>query len=146
MLPAALAHAAQTAPRAQVAALPVFRDEFGMRWVMLITSRETRRWIIPKGWPMRGRTDYNAAAQEALEEAGIVGRVGKTPIGRYAYWKRQTDYIELCEVDVYLLDVTGQMETWREKGQRETGWFPIPEAADKVDEPGLRDLIRGLAG
>jgi hypothetical protein len=72
--------------------------------------------------------------------------VGKTPIGRYAYWKRQTDYIELCEVDVYLLDVTGQMETWREKGQRETGWFPIPEAADKVDEPGLRDLIRGLAG
>lgn len=138
--------ARQDQPRLQVAALPVFMDETGERWIMLITSRETRRWIIPKGWPMRGRQDFNAAAQEALEEAGLVGRVGERPIGRYAYWKRQTGYIELCDVDVYLLDVTGQLETWREKGQRETGWFRIPEAADKVDEPGLRDLIRALAG
>lgn len=131
-------------PRAQVAALPVFTDESGERWVLLITSRETKRWIIPKGWPMRGRKDFNAAAREALEEAGVIGRVGKDPIGRYAYWKRQTDFIELCEVDVYQLDVTGQLETWREKGQRETAWFPVDEAAYKVDEPGLRDVIRQL--
>jgi 8-oxo-dGTP pyrophosphatase MutT (NUDIX family) len=135
---------AKDAPRAQVAALPVFTDEFGERWVLLITSRETKRWIIPKGWPMRGRKDFNAAAQEALEEAGIIGQVGKEPVGRYAYWKRQTDFIELCEVDVYRLDVTGQLETWREKGQRETAWFRVDEAAIKVDEPGLRDMIRRL--
>jgi 8-oxo-dGTP pyrophosphatase MutT (NUDIX family) len=129
-------------PRSQVAALPVFTDEAGVPWVMLITSRETKRWIIPKGWPMKGRTDQDAAAQEAREEAGIIGRVHDSPVGTYTYWKRQSDHIELCEVSVYLLEVKAQLSKWREKGQRELDWLPVAQAAERVDEPGLRDIIR----
>jgi 8-oxo-dGTP pyrophosphatase MutT (NUDIX family) len=112
--------------------------------VLLITSRETRRWIVPKGWPMKGLRDCDAAAREALEEAGVLGRVRKQPLGSYSYWKRQTGHFELCEVSVYLLEVESQLETWREKGQRELRWFTPEEAADRVDEPGLSTLIRSL--
>ena len=67
---------------AQVAALPV-KGKPGKYRVLLVTSRETRRWIIPKGWPMKGRKDHEAAAQEALEEAGVTGHVHKHPMGAY---------------------------------------------------------------
>jgi 8-oxo-dGTP pyrophosphatase MutT (NUDIX family) len=132
-------------PRTQVAALPIRRDETGEVRVLLITSRETRRWIIPKGWPMKGRTNAEAAAQEALEEAGIEGRVQKEPFGKYLYWKRGEAKFELCEVLVYLLEVKRQLETWREKGQREARWFSIEDAADLVEEPGLTAVVASLS-
>jgi 8-oxo-dGTP pyrophosphatase MutT (NUDIX family) len=132
-------------PRSQIAALPVYRDESGAAWVLLITSRETRRWIIPKGWPMRGRKDHDAAAQEAFEEAGVVGRVSTKPVGTYLYWKRQTEHFELCNVKVYLLEVEGQLEAWPEKGQRRTEWFSVGDAAARIEDPGLSDLIQNLA-
>ena len=132
-------------PRSQIGALPVFTDEAGRSWILLITSRETRRWIIPKGWPMKGRKDHEAAAQEAMEEAGVVGQIGHEPVGTYLYWKRQAAHFELCDVKVFRLNVEGQLETWPEKSQRETRWFSFAEAADRVEEPGLRNLIRRLA-
>jgi 8-oxo-dGTP pyrophosphatase MutT (NUDIX family) len=131
-------------PRTQVAALPIRREATGEVRVLLITSRETRRWIIPKGWPMKGRTNAQAAAQEALEEAGVEGRVRKEPFGKYLYWKRGETNFELCEVLVYLLEVTRQLETWREKGQREARWFSVEDAADLVEEPGLTAVIAAL--
>lgn len=129
--------------KAQVAALPVRASENGLD-VLLITSRETRRWVIPKGWPMKGRKDYQAAAQEALEEAGVAGKIRKHPVGAFTYQKRLTDRVEPCRVMVYILDVEKQMPAWREKDERRRKWFPQREAAEHVSEPGLATMILGL--
>ena len=130
--------------RKQVAALPVRLDGEGRTRVLLITSRETQRFIVPKGWPMKGYKDYRAAAIEAQEEAGIIGRVGKKPIGSYTYWKRRPEHFELCRVRVFLLEVERQLPAWREKGQRQGAWFLVEDAANLVDEAGLVAILRGL--
>ena len=84
--------------------------------MLLITSRDTKRLIVPKGWPMKGHKDYRAAAIEAQEEAGLIGRVAKKPIGHYTYWKRRPERFDLCRVKVYILEVERQLPAWREKG------------------------------
>ena len=112
--------------------------------VLLITSRETRRWVIPKGWPMRDRKDYRAAAREALEEAGISGRIRKRPLGTYAYQKRFVDRVEPCRVRVYMLEVDKERVSWRERAERTRQWFKPADAADNVDEPQLAAMIRSL--
>jgi 8-oxo-dGTP pyrophosphatase MutT (NUDIX family) len=130
-------------PRTQYAALP-FRLK-PQREVMLVSSRETKRWVIPKGWPMKGRKPYAAAAQEALEEAGVVGKVEKTPLGSYSYVKKMRNGAGiLCHVDVYALQVQRQMKKWPEREERITRWFPIEQAAEAVREPELAKLIRGF--
>jgi 8-oxo-dGTP pyrophosphatase MutT (NUDIX family) len=73
----------------QVAALPVVVGDDGIARVLLLTSRKTKRWVIPKGWPMKGLKPHEAAAQEAFEEAGLSGKIGKKRIGRYTYFKRR---------------------------------------------------------
>jgi len=128
----------------QVAALPMRVDESGSIQVLLLTSRETRRWIIPKGWTMKGRKPWEAAAQEALEEAGVVGRAGKKPIGNYLYFKRREAHFDLCRVDVYPLAFAKQLKVWREKNQREARWFGLAEAATLVEEAGLVALLENL--
>ena len=128
----------------QVAALPLRLDEDGIERVLLLTSRETRRWIIPKGWPMKGRKPCEAAAREALEEAGLIGRPSKKPIGTFSYFKRRAAHFDICRVDVYLLKVEKQLKNWLEKDQREVRWCLLHEAADLVQEPGLSALFRRL--
>ena len=128
-------------PLAQVAALPVRRSEDGCE-ILLITSRETRRWIIPKGWPMKGRKDHDAAAQEALDEAGVVGKVSKHPIGGYTYDKRLGDRTKPCRVMVYRLDVERELDGWAERDQRVRRWYSPAQAADLVSEPNLAALLR----
>ena len=128
-----------------MAALPVRVDVNGSAQVLLLTSRETKRWIIPKGWTMKGRKPWEAAAQEALEEAGVVGRPRKKAIGSYVYFKRREAHFDLCRVDVYVLAFARQLKTWREIGQREAKWFELDEAADLVEEPGLVALLKKLA-
>jgi 8-oxo-dGTP pyrophosphatase MutT (NUDIX family) len=130
--------------RLQVATVPVRQDPGGEWQVLLITSRETHRWVIPKGWPMKGRTDAQAAAREAFEEAGVEGRVRKKPVGKYEYWKRGASEFMLVEVTVFLLEVKKQLDTWPEKGQRRLRWFPIDEAAQLVEEPGLSAVLSKL--
>jgi 8-oxo-dGTP pyrophosphatase MutT (NUDIX family) len=130
--------------RLQVATVPVRQDPDRQWQVLLITSRETHRWVIPKGWPMKGRTDAQAAAREAFEEAGVEGRVRKKPVGKYQYWKRGVSEFMLCEVTVFLLEVKAQLETWPEKGQRRLQWFPIDVAAQLVEEPGLSAVLSKL--
>jgi 8-oxo-dGTP pyrophosphatase MutT (NUDIX family) len=122
----------------------VRRDADGQWRILLITSRETHRWVIPKGWPMKGRTDAQAAAREAFEEAGVEGRVRKKSVGKYEYWKRGSSEFMLCEVTVFLLEVETQLETWPEKGQRQLQWFSIEDAAQAVEEPGLSAVIATL--
>ncbi len=134
----------KTAELVQVAALPVRVNDNGSAQALLLTSRETKRWVIPKGWTMKGRKPWEAAAQEALEEAGVVGRPRKKPIGSYVYFKRQKAHFDVCRVDVYVLAFAKQLKTWREKGQRETKWFGLDEAAELVEEPGLIALLKKL--
>jgi 8-oxo-dGTP pyrophosphatase MutT (NUDIX family) len=133
----------KTRGRTQFAALPWRIAEDGSRQVMLVTSRETRRWVIPKGWPMKGRKPPEVAAREAYEEAGLVGSIiGKQPIGIFHYEKSQPTDRLLCEVQVVLLWVDHQLDEWPEKEQRETRWFEPAEAAALVDEGGLAEIMR----
>ncbi len=105
---------------------------------------ETRRFIIPKGWPIKGRKHHRAAAIEAQEEAGLIGRVQKKAIGSYTYWKLRPDHFDHCRVEVFILDVRHQLPDWKEKGQRQGAWLLVDDAADLVDDPGLVDIIRTL--
>lgn len=131
--------------RAQIAAMPVRRSADGRIEILLVTSRATKRWIVPKGWRMKGMKDYDAAAREAFEEAGVVGKIAKKPAGRYSYWKRFEDHFALCEVTLYLLEVERQLPDWVERGERHCQWFRPEDAADLVDEPELGSVIRALA-
>ncbi|HYD44155.1 MAG TPA: NUDIX hydrolase [Phenylobacterium sp.] len=131
-------------PALQVAALPFRRGPNGVE-IMLITSRETRRWVVPKGWPMEGRTHPGSAEREAFEEAGLSGAIAAHPVGVFGYLKRAKGGDIDCRVEVYPLEVAGQADDFPEKGQRETRWFLAEDAAASVDEPELRDLIRRFA-
>ena len=132
--------------RSQIAAMPIRRAADGSTEILLVTSRTTRRWIVPKGWPMKGVKDRDAAAREAYEEAGVVGRVSEKPAGRYSYWKRMSDHFTLCEVKPYLLEVEKQLDAFREQHQRDLHWFKLADAADIVDEPELSTALRKLEG
>ncbi len=129
--------------RQQVGALPIRWTGDELR-VLLVTSRETQRWIIPKGWRMRGRTNAEAAAQEALEEAGVRGRVRAKPIGRYVYAKRRPDGVEDCKITTYLLEVSEELEAFPEMDERRRAWFTLAEAEARADDEGLRDILHGL--
>ncbi len=118
------------------------RRRRGKLEVLLITSRETNRWVIPKGWPMEGRTDYNAAKQEAYEEAGVVGRISKKTIGHFDYMKRlKNGDGKQCRVEVFPLKVFGMKRLWPEKHERTRAWYSVEEAVAKVGEAGLKRLI-----
>jgi 8-oxo-dGTP pyrophosphatase MutT (NUDIX family) len=128
----------------QVAALPVARAEDGSLRVLVITSRETRRFIVPKGWPMKGVKDHRAAEIEAREEAGLIGRAHKKPIGSYLAWKVQTGGAQLVKLKVFLLEVERELNDWKERGQRGMAWLRIEEAAHVVSEAGLSQIILDL--
>jgi len=131
----------ERAERRQVAALPWRRGADGIE-VLLVTSRETRRWVTPKGGRMPGKTDAEAAAQEALEEAGVEGVVGPEPVGTFRYLKvLKRRAPRWCVVALYGLEVRAEHAGWQEQGQRERRWMPREEAAASVDEPDLKALI-----
>jgi 8-oxo-dGTP pyrophosphatase MutT (NUDIX family) len=130
---------------AQFASLPWRRQADGEVKVLLITSRGTRRWVIPKGWPMPDRTPAEAAAQEAYEEAGVVGAPADKPIGTYAYDKRLRDgALQSVEVSVFPLEVFVEQLGFPEHGQRERLWTSAGEAAELVEEPELKALLRAF--
>ena len=129
----------------QCAALPL-QERDGETHVLLVTSRETRRWVLPKGWTEKRGRGARQAAQEAFEEAGILGRIGTTPIGAYAYPKRLEDGATVtCDVEVFALAVEQLLDEWPEKSQRERRWFTLPQAAMAVEEGGLVTLMLRLA-
>jgi 8-oxo-dGTP pyrophosphatase MutT (NUDIX family) len=126
----------------QYAALP-WRQAGRRIEILLITSREKRRWVIPKGWPMKGHAPHEAAAVEAMEEAGISGEIGSEAIGSYSYLKGVKGEKTIpSQVIVFPLEVASQLEHWKEKDQRHFNWFPYPKAAALVAEPALKRLIR----
>lgn len=132
-------------PAAQYAALPWRLAEGGSVEVMLVTSRETKRWVVPKGWPMDDLEPWDAAAREALEEAGVEGEVEAWPLGCYRYDKRlKRGNTRLCEVQLFALRVERERKKWPEKSQRTRQWFTVEAAADAVHEPDLAALIRAF--
>lgn len=129
-------------PRLQVAALCWRRSAKGLR-VLLITSRDTGRWVIPKGWPMRNRTEAEAAAREAYEEAGLRGVAGERSIGVYTYLKMLgPDRSMPCVVRVYPIEAREMLRVFPETGQRRSRWFAPAKAAKRVAEHELAVLIR----
>lgn len=113
--------------------------------VLLITSRDTGRWIIPKGWTMRGRSRAAAAMREAWEEAGVKGKIEKRPIGRYRYDKILDDGTALpVEVRVFRVAVDRLLDSFPEAGQRRRRWFRPVRAAKRVAEPELQQLLLSL--
>lgn len=125
----------------QIAALPYSTTPDGSMQVLLITSRDTGRWVIPKGNRIKGLAGHRAAELEAFEEAGIHGIACPAPLGRYRYDKRKRKGTRAATVEVFPLAVTGHLAQWPEKGQRDLRWFPVADAAKAVDEPELRALI-----
>ena len=113
--------------------------------VLLITSRDTGRWVIPKGWPMGETAGCAAAAQEAWEEAGVEGKIDDTRLGTFNYIKLMPGNIPLhCAVDVFALRVSKLRATFPERKQRRRKWFDAVKAARKVAEPDLRKLLQQL--
>lgn len=132
----------------QIAALPYRAEGPGLDApvsVLLVTSRETKRWVLPKGNLVAGLTPHESAAHEAEEEAGIRGAACPTPIGAYRYRKKKrTGASLMVEVDVFPILVTDELDSWAEEDERERRWFGLADAAAAVEEPDLKLLIRGF--
>ncbi len=128
--------------RAQFGAVPYRGDTAAGLEILLITSRETRRWIIPKGWPEPGLDPVAVAALEAEQEAGVRGRIAAEPVGAFLYRKLLADGRAVdCEVTVFPLEVEEELAAWREAKERERRWFLPAEAARRVAEPALAALL-----
>lgn len=133
-------------PLQQFAALPYVEHPDGVL-VLLISSRDTGRWVIPKGWPKSKLTPPELAALEARQEAGITGEIATQPLGSYDYIKR----LHLlswarCRVDVFALHADLQAIDWKEKPDRRQLWCPPRHAAALVREKSLAALLRSFAG
>lgn len=135
----------QRPKRLQVAAL-CYRETPKGKQVLLITSRDTRRWIVPKGWPVDGLDGAEAALQEAWEEAGVSkADIESAPMGYYDYNKRLDHGLTTpVNAQVYLTRVRNLEDEYPEVNERKRKWFAPAEAAELVDEPDLQEILRSL--
>jgi 8-oxo-dGTP pyrophosphatase MutT (NUDIX family) len=131
------------AVRVQYGALPYRFTHDAALEILLVTTRQSKRWIIPKGWPIKGLRPAKSAAREAFEEAGVRGRVAAKSIGLFAYNKiLDGNGIQVkCEVRVFPLLVRRQSETWPEIEQRVVQWVAPDKALTLVKDPTLRALV-----
>ncbi len=130
--------------RTQFAAL-CYRLHNGKPEVLLITTRGTQRWIIPKGWPMHDKTPADSAMQEAWEEAGVIGKPSNTCLGIFSYTKFVSPDDGLpCIAMVYPVKVKKLANTFPETGQRRRKWFSLKKAAARVNEPELAAIIKSF--
>lgn len=135
---------ADAGPSLQVGAL-CWRLRRGRVFVLLVSSRDTGRWIIPKGWQIAGLSSAEVAAREAWEEAGVTGRVDPDALGSFAYEKAiAPEFLVPCRVSVHALRVAEMAHRFPERKERRRKWFSAAKAAVKVSEPDLRALLRRL--
>jgi 8-oxo-dGTP pyrophosphatase MutT (NUDIX family) len=121
------------------------RKKNGDLEVLLMTSRDTGRWVIPKGWPMEGKKAHAVAEREAYEEAGVKGKACKEPLGYYTYNKRMDGGLKiLCRVQVHALEVKDMLDEFPEKGARRIEWVNCQEASARVQEPELKVLFHAF--
>ncbi|TAE61675.1 MAG: NUDIX domain-containing protein [Nostocales cyanobacterium] len=114
-----------------------YRVTDGKIEVLLITTRKSQKWVIPKGGVCKGMTPHDSAAKEAWEEAGVVGRVNTKKIGAYKYRKRGNLY----RVNLFWLPVERVLEDWPEAAERERKWLDINHAAMIVKENSLKRIL-----
>ena len=134
-----------TGPGDQVAAIPMRWTREGDLRILMVTSRDTGRWVLPKGWTMDGRKPWRAAEIEALEEAGVTGYISREAIGDYVYDKRLPDGSTIpCTVRVYPMIVEKEKRDWKERTARRRHWFSAEGASEAVNEPGLTALLATL--
>ena len=130
--------------RTQFGAL-CWRRHKGELQILLVTSRRSKRWILPKGGPVDGATPSGAAQAEALEEAGAVGKAKTNCLGIFSYTKEISDESQLpCVVAIFPLKVKKLEDDWPEKADRERKWFTQKKAANMVMEPELAAIIRAF--
>lgn len=130
----------------QIAALPIRWDKNGKLRVLMVTSRDRGRWVIPKGWLMDGKKPWRAAEIEALEEAGARGYIATRSIGHYHYDKRLSGRKRVrCRVTLYPMVVEKLKRRWKESHERKRHWFSPRKAAKLVEEKELSRLLRDLA-
>lgn len=130
----------------QIAALPVCWDAKGRLRVLMVTSRDTGRWVMPKGWLMDGKKPWRAAEIEALEEAGATGFISHQPIGTYTYAKRLDSKSKVrCTVTVYPMFVEKLKRRWKERDERKRHWFSPKKAAKLVTEKDLSKILKAVA-
>lgn len=111
--------------------------------VLLVRSLESRRWIIPKGWPMDGRTLRDAATLEAWEEAGATGQVWPAEFARFPSYKRRGGGFDIpTEVVVFRMEDTVLADIYPEADKRERQFLPVAQAAARADIEQLGALIR----
>lgn len=130
----------------QIAALPIITSSDGESRVVLITSRGSGRWIIPKGNPIFGLLPCKTAEREAFEEAGLIGHVSHDSVGSFSFARNRHGRAELCTVDVYLMLVEACLQDWPEREQRNLLHCEASDAASLVASEGLAALIRRHAG
>jgi 8-oxo-dGTP pyrophosphatase MutT (NUDIX family) len=130
----------------QVAALPWRLADDGGLEILLVTSRTSKHWLLPKGWPIPGKSGLEAALQEAYEEAGIQAKGPDTPLGRYAFIKVLHDATELpCSMAVYAVGSIEELAEWPEKGQRERRWFAQADAVSIAFDFNLSLFLAAVA-
>lgn len=128
--------------RSQFGAL-CYRMTDGKAEILLITSRGTGRWIVPKGWPVPGETPAGTAATEAYEEAGVEGEVAPACLGIYSYAKTVAGTACVpCVVALYAVRVRRLLRKYPESGERKRKWVSPKRAASMVEEPELRQIIK----
>lgn len=129
----------------QYGVLPWRFSNDGRLQILLITSLKTRRWIIPKGWPMKGRPPFMTAAMEAFEEAGIIGDISLSELVDYRYDKILKDGTALpCLVTLFGFRVRGTLTHWKEGARRTRRWFDVEDAAELIDDDELADFVATL--
>lgn len=121
----------------QAAALPVRNGR-----ICLVTSSNGKRWVVPKGLIEPGQTAGETALQEAWEEAGLTGVLQKEPIGSFLYDK----WCGTCHVTVFLMQVTEVAQEWPERDMRQRSWVGLAGALERLDDPGLADIVRLTLG
>lgn len=134
-------------PKQQYAALCYrLKKKQGEVEVLVLTSRDTGRWVIPKGWPMPAKKAHAVAEREAYEEAGAKGKAEKEPLGYYHYSKGLRTGLRIpVRVQVHALEVQEMAKNFPEKGSRQLEWVTPQEAARRVNEPELKALLAVLA-
>src|SRR5262249_14899185 len=118
----------------QAAAVPLRGGQ-----VCLVRSSSGKRWVVPKGCMEPGKTAGEIALQEAFEEAGLVGMLLPEPIGSYVYEKDGLT----CHVIVFILHVTDAVDHYPEAGLRQRAWLSLTPALARLEDSGLRELVRG---
>jgi len=138
----AMSRGSETSVPVQSGALAYRRKRSKKAEVLLVTGRRSGRWMIPKGWPMAGKSLSDSAAQEAFEEAGIKGKIQREPIGTFRHTKQHILFRDIeVDIHVHVLAVEKELGDWPERGERTRKWFKIEEAAERVDSSELRALI-----